>query len=153
MDRSQRIETTGGLKSVSRESLEELSAKRESLVKRLNEVMLARPDIMNLVGEENLEMMKDNHANHSRFMESVFTNFNAEVLVDTVLWVFRAYRTRGFSSAYWAAQLNNWIVLYSQTLTKSCFTEIYPFYTWMQIHIPEFVKLSDEKLEGNFPLH
>ncbi len=153
MDHSQLIQTTSGLKGLSGSSLAEFTAKLESLIAQMNALMLARPDIKELVGESNIEMMKDNHANHARFMESIFTNFNGEVLTDTVLWVFRAYRSRNFTTTYWAAQLNTWITLYRQNLSENCFGEIYPFYNWMQTHIPVFVALSDEKLEGNFSLH
>lgn len=45
-----------------------------------------------------IEMMKDNHANHVRFVHSILNNPNAEVHTDTVLWVFRAYKSHGFSS-------------------------------------------------------
>lgn len=98
-------------------------------------------------------MMKDNHANHARFMESVFTNPLAETLVDTILWVFRAYRSRKFGSTYWAAQLNTWIEIYKSELSEECFEAVYPFYNWMQINIPNFVKLSDEKLDAPNTLH
>lgn len=153
MDRSQLIQSTSILQALSGPSLAEYASKRDSLIAQMNTLMLSRPDIQELVGESNIEMMKDNHANHARFMESIFTNFNGDVLADTILWVFRAYRSRNFTTAYWAAQLNTWITLYRQHLSEKCFQEIYPFYNWMQVHIPVFVALSDEKLEGNFSLH
>jgi hypothetical protein len=141
------------LKQVSSEAAAEYASKRERLVDLLNQKMLGRADLKNLVGEDNIDMMKDNHANHARFLESIFVQHEPEVLVDTVLWVFRAYRSRNFSSTYWAAQLNAWIELYKQELSPVGFAEIYPYYNWMQIHIPTFNKLAEENLEAPRSAH
>lgn len=153
MDRNDLIETAEKLKQVDEIMVQEYEAKRDNLVGLVNQKMLARPDILEMVGTNNLEMMKDNHANHARFMESVFSNHSPETLVDTILWVFRAYRSRKFASTYWAAQLNAWIEIYKTELSEECFSAIYPFYNWMQINIPNFVKLSDEKLDAPNLLH
>lgn len=153
MDKSFLLETAIQLKQVSFASLEEYQKKTEQLIAAMNTLMLEKTDIEDLVGKNNLNMMKDNHANHVRFMVSVFKNYNPEVLVETVLWVFRAYRSHGFTSNYWATQLNTWIYLLKNELTTACYSEIYPFYEWMQINIPVFVKLSDEKLDASQSLH
>ena len=79
-------------------------------------------------------------------MASILKNFNAEVFVDTVLWVFRAYRSHGFTTNYWASQLNTWIDILKNSLTDKSFNEVYPYYEWMQVNIPIFVKLSDQDL-------
>ncbi len=116
--------------------------------------MLKRPDIKELVGEANLEMMKDNHSNHARFMESVFINYDPpEVLVDTVLWVFRAYRSRNFSSIYWAAQLNGWINIYKTEFSENSYNEIVQFYKWMQVNIPVFNTLAEQEIDAPLSSH
>jgi hypothetical protein len=69
------------------------------------------------------------------------------------LWVFRAYRARKFKSTYWAAQLNGWLEIYKKELSDDCFEAVYPYYNWMQIHIPIFVTLADEKLDSPNSLH
>ena len=79
-------------------------------------------------------------------MLSIFTDFNPKVLVEKVLWVFRAYRSHGFQTTYWAANLNIWVDLIRQELSESAYNEIYPFYNWLIVNIPVFVKLSDEIL-------
>lgn len=106
MNRDDLIRSAAGLQQVSQVSASEFSAKRDRLVELLNECMLSRADLLDMVGAGNVDMMKDNHANHARFLESIINAHNPEVLVDTVLWVFRVYRSRNFSSTYWAAQLN-----------------------------------------------
>ena len=153
MDREFLLETAGNLVQPSAAAFEEYSKKGQSLVAELNKRMLARPDIAELVGEKNVIMMQDNHANHFHFMESLLTAYKPVVLVDTILWVFRAYRARGFSSTYWAAQLNTWITLFEETLSPECCSEILPFYKWMKINIPTFNQLAENDIEGKFSSH
>lgn len=147
------LSTAAELSQPGKKSTKEFSDKANKLVEQMNDYMLNRADINELVGEINLDMMKDNHANHARFMESVFANHNPEVLVDTVLWVFRAYRSRNFSSTYWAAQLNGWINIYKQELSEGCYNEVIPFYKWMQVNIPVFNKLAEEEFEAPLSSH
>ena len=153
MDKNFLLETAGQLKQVSVKTAEEYHQKTDKLITEMNTLILERPDIESLVGTNNINMMKDNHANHVRFIASILKNYNHDVLVDTVLWVFRAYRSHGFTTNYWAAQLNTWIIVIKEVLTSESFDETYPYYEWMQVNIPLFVKLSDEKLEAQDSLH
>lgn len=153
MDINDLIATAKELVQVSKECASEYSSKRDVLVNIMNIKMGSRPDCAEMVGENNTQMMMDNHANHARFLESIFIQHSAEVLTDTVIWVFRAYRSRNFSSTYWAAQLNTWIEIYKAELSEDCFNEIYPYYNWMQINIPTFNSLAEEELEGGFSAH
>lgn len=153
MDKIQLIETAMQLKSVSNESYTEYQQKAEALIAKMNEVMLNRHDLEFLVGKDNVCMMKDNHANHVRFITSIIKNYNPEVFVDTILWVFRAYRSHGFSTTYWAAQLNAFIGILKEHLSMKSYNEIYPYYEWMQVNIPTFVLLSDKKLDVSNSLH
>lgn len=147
------LNTAMQLQQPSEEAKKEFSDKLNALIELMNKHMLHRDDITQLVGAVNIEMMKDNHANHARFMESVFDNYIPEVLVDTVLWVFRAYRSRNFSSTYWAAQLNTWMKIYNEELSESTYTQIQPFYKWMQVNIPVFNKLAEEEIDAPLSSH
>ena len=153
MDRNYLIKTAEELKQVSKKSAAEFGLKKDGLVVMMNKRMEARPDLLEMVGAGNVEMMRDNHANHARFLESVFNQHSPEILVDTILWVFRAYRSRSFSSTYWAAQLNGWIEIYKNELSAECFQEIYPYYNWMQINIPIFNKLAEDEIDAPFSVH
>lgn len=153
MSKNELIKTAKKLKQLDEKLATEFSEKRDLLVELMNTKMLSRTDIVQMVGEDNLEMMKDNHANHARFMESVFFAYNPEIIVDTVLWVFRAYRSRNFGSTYWAAQLNTWLVLYKEKLSPECYNAVYPYYNWMQINIPVFNKLAEENIDAPLSSH
>lgn len=153
MNKEELLATAEKIQQVSGSTYQEYLHKGDLLVGKMNVLMLDRSDLVHLIGENNVEMMKDNHANHVRFIASILKNYNAEVLMDTVLWVFRAYRSHGFSTSYWAAQLNAWIIIMKESLSSEAFREVYPLYEWMQIHIPVFVKLSDEDLSESKSLH
>lgn len=153
MNKNYLLTSAKKLQQVSRESAETYSKTRDLLVSRMNEKMEKRPDILELVGTKNIDMMKDNHANHARFMESIFHQHAPEVLVDTVLWVFRAYRSRDFSPTYWSAQLNGWVEIIRAELPEKCYNEIYPYYHWMLINIPVFNQLSEKILEAPASAH
>lgn len=153
MNRDQLIQSAQSLPKVSTQAAHEYAQKMESMVSQINQHMLARVDLGELIGPNNTQMMKDNHSNHARFIHSILNYFDAEVLVDTILWVFRAYRNHHFSSNYWAAQLNAWIELIKENLSNEASSEILPLYVWMQINIPSFVLCSDELLTGATPKH
>lgn len=103
MDKNYLLQTASHLKQVSNSASEEYAKKTDQLIVEMNKLMLERNDLENLVGKDNINMMQDNHSNHVRFISSILKNHNSEVLVETILWVFRAYRSHGFSSNYWAA--------------------------------------------------
>jgi hypothetical protein len=153
MDKEYLIKSAEKLNQVSEKTANEYQNKRDILISKINEIMLSRPDLESLIGIENINMMKDNHANHVRFISSIIKNFEPEILVETVLWVFRAYRSHGFSTNYWASQLNSWIEILKTHLSDNAYNEILPFYEWMQVNIPLFAKLSDDELDKNLSQH
>lgn len=147
MDRENLIQSARALAAVDNQAIEELTAKRDIIADQMNKRMLARPDVEQLVGANNIAMMCDNHANHIKFVLSILRHPNAEVLVDTVLWVFRSYRSRGFHQNYWAAQLNTWLTIFRDALSPPTYEALLPLYNWLIVNIPHFTNLSDRQLE------
>jgi len=148
MEKNNLIKSADKISKVSAESLKEYVDKMELLAAKMNETMLQREDIFELIGgKKNIEMMKDNHNNHLRFIASVLQTPDSETLVDTVLWVFRAYMSRGFSSNYWAAQLNTWMQIIKENISEEAFSEVNSIYFWMIVNIPNFTIAADENLE------
>ncbi|NCD33813.1 MAG: hypothetical protein EOL87_10420 [Spartobacteria bacterium] len=146
MNTKRLMETAGALNTLPAHTTTEYAEQRDAMAAKMNDIMRKRPDLMQLIGADNLSMMEDNHRNHARFMESLFKNYSAEVFVHTVLWVFRTYRAHGFSLAYWPAQLDTWIEVMKESLTPEAFQSIYPFYDWMLVNQSAFTELSDEML-------
>lgn len=123
-----------------------------SLAAAVTARLRAREDVASLVGPGNDAMMADNHENHGRFIASLLAVYQPEILVDTVLWVFRAYRAHGFSLAYWPAQLAAWIAVMGEQLPPQEAAAVLPLYEWMLRHQAAFVALSDDALRGDSPL-
>ena len=143
MDKEFFIQTAKELNEVSYDAFLEYQENAHKFPGALNARMQKRDDLEQLIGPDNVEMMKDNHSNHVQFMISIFMNKNSGVLVETVLWVFKTYRSHGFSPNYWEMQLNYWIEVLRESLSASTLREILPYYEWMQANTPLFVKLSD----------
>lgn len=103
------LESARKLEQVPVEVALEYASKSDPLASLVTATLGGRPELDRLIGPDNASMMTDNHRNHGRFITSILHRHGPEVLVDTVIWVFRAYRAHGFSLVYWPAQLNVWL--------------------------------------------
>jgi hypothetical protein len=139
------------LKQPPPEAIQEFTQKREQLASMGNQLMSERPDLERLVGQGNQLMAENNNRNFARFMESLFHQYQPEVLVETVLWVFRTYRAHGFTLAYWPANLDSWVNILEKELSAASFKAIYPFYNWLITNIPVFAKLTDSEIPQEAP--
>lgn len=125
------------------EASREFELQRDALAAELNLQMSARPDLDRLIGPGNLAMMQDNSRNFCRFMSVQFQGYEPHVLVQTALWVFRAYRAHGFQTTYWPANLDTFIEILRDKTTPATFEQVYPFFQWLVVNIPTFVTLSE----------
>jgi hypothetical protein len=145
------------LRQPSPEATRAFTLQRDQLAARGNQILASRPDLDRMVGPGNRQMAEDNNRNFSRFMESMFNHYQPEVLVETALWVFRAYRSHGFQTTYWAANLNIWMDMLQEDFSQEHFRELAPFYNWLIINIPLFTAMSEEpvsgELHGQEPTH
>ena len=147
MTKEQLLEITPDLSTISTDSIKELADKMDGLISEMNDTMSKRSDIELLVGKDNIQMMKDNHANHLRFVYSLVEHYDKNVLVDTVSWVYRSYQSRGFHTNYWSAQINTWISIFKKSLSEKTFDDIYPLYHWFTITIPQFSTMAVNDLK------
>ncbi|WP_273266591.1 hypothetical protein [Flexistipes sinusarabici] len=146
--KQQLLNSAKKLQQPSESAATEFSHKREQLAVKGSQLLSERNDMEKLVGKGNKQMSEDNNKNFARFMESMFSGYDPNVLVETVLWVFRAYRSHGFQTTYWAANLNIWIEMLKNEMSEETFNELYPFYNWLVVNIPVFVKLTDEDINS-----
>jgi hypothetical protein len=151
MDEQYLLETAKQLRQPSAPAAAEFEASRDGLAEELIRRMSARSDLEKLIGPENLAMMQDNSRNFCRFMCTMFLAYEPEVLAQTALWVFRAYRSHGFNTTYWPANLDTFVEIARDRLAPSTFDETYPFFQWLIVNIPAFVKISDEQLSHPLP--
>lgn len=104
--------------------------------------MLARPDLDALIGPDNRPMMLDNHKNHALYFESMLLTYDAELHLDTVLWVLRTYMAHGFAKEYWAVQLPVWSAAIEAELPGETAAQIRPFYDWLAANLDALAELA-----------
>ncbi|MCL3781461.1 hypothetical protein EMN47_13810 [Prolixibacteraceae bacterium JC049] len=131
------------LPRVSEETANNYRAKTGAMTEQVNQILLENEAIDCLIGNENIDLMKNNHENHASFMVSILDNFKAEILVNTILWVFKVYRSRGFNPAYWQEQLHGWIAAVKTHIDTQHQKEIIDYYQWMLDHVNDFTELTD----------
>jgi methanogenic corrinoid protein MtbC1 len=99
---------SSALDAVSDDAADRYAARMSLLIAQVNDQMERRPDLGNMLGGLSPELMRENHENHARFMESVFRLKSGSVAVNTVAWVYRTYIARGFTPEYFREELNAW---------------------------------------------
>lgn len=149
MDYEYLVKTAKELPEVKKEAAKEYFDKMDKTVALINARMMEREDIIKLIGPKNEEMMKDNHANHARFIHSILHNPNPVILADSILWVLRAYQSHGFEMNYWSAQLNNWLTILKEQLSEDTFQQIQPLYYWILTNLYIFAGIAKDQTEKN----
>jgi hypothetical protein len=140
--RKQMTERAAKLNAPGREALAEYRRIQDRLPAELNERILSRSDLESLIGSSDHELLKTNHRNHFRYMESVFVKYNPDDFVETLLWVFKTYAARGFTIRYWKVMLPEAQDLLRKHLPASAGMELLPFYDWIESELDELVDLS-----------
>jgi len=74
----------------------------------INEQMETLPNIVDLLGGNPIEMMRNNHENHVDFMRNVIKYRQLDLLVQTLPWVYKAYASQGVQHDYFLKELNIW---------------------------------------------
>ena len=151
MNRDDLIRSARELVQPQADAAEEFQQKMDALAAELNRQMLQRPDLERLIGPNNQEMMQDNSRNFCRFMSSQFHAYEPVALVETALWVFRAYRAHGFQVTYWPAYIDTFTEIAQARLSGEAFGQIFPFLEWLILQIPALVAISDQELAQPLP--
>ena len=132
------------LPSVSQPAALEFGEKAVLIAEQVNEKIKDSPNCSRLIGQNSLEVMQDNHFYHAIFMSNVLQLGLYEMLVKMVLWVYRTYSNRGFSSDYFSRSLKAWREAIQDNLQDSHAREVIEIYDWLIQQHPRLVKLSKE---------
>jgi hypothetical protein len=146
MDRESLIQSAGQIPEAGAAAVSALDELQDEVVVDVNRRMSIRTDIQTLVGETNLDMMRDNHGNHVRFLLSIMKYPNPVALTETCLWVFRTYRSRGFHINYWSVFFQTMTDVLQEHLPAFAYEEIEPMYNWLTTNIPTFEKISRDQM-------
>lgn len=144
MNRDDLVQSARSLSPPTSEAASAYEQARDAMVLEVNQRMRNIPGIAGIVGQGNMALMLENHRNHAEFMSGLLMLFHPEVLVETVLWVFRTYRARGFQPEYWHHQLNTWVTVIQEYLSPETAREVLPIYKWLLKHTDDFAHLHTE---------
>jgi MerR family transcriptional regulator, light-induced transcriptional regulator len=115
---------------------------------RLNEL----PGIDALIGNNPRQVMYDNHKHHAAFMATVFSIGDYELLARTVLWVYRAYHSHGFSHDYFPVELKAWQEAVETHIGTDLAGPILAVYAWMIGNHELFIALSQSDVAEVMPV-
>ncbi len=102
----------------------------------------SRADVMELIGQNALQVMYDNHRHHAAFMATVFGVGGYELLARTVPWVYHAYHSHGFSYEYFPVELQAWKSAVSSCMDEELHQQILAVYDWMIDSHEKMIQLS-----------
>ncbi|MBL0226549.1 MAG: cobalamin-dependent protein [Geobacteraceae bacterium] len=123
-------------------SSDRYAAAMERMIEQVNSELGGRADVMELIGRNPVQMMELNHLHHAQFMLTVFRLHAFDLLVRTVPWVYRAYRSRGFSYDYFPIELRAWKKALADNTAGVEVSQIQAVYDWMINHHQEMIELS-----------
>lgn len=130
------------LKAIPPQSADQYSDAMDRMIDHVNMELCGRPDIVELIGHNPLQMMEMNHLHHAHFMLTVFRLNAFDLLVRTIPWVYRAYHSRGFSHDYFPIELWAWERALLDNCGDSDILPIIAVYDWMLCNHETMIKLS-----------
>ena len=146
MDKNQLLESAKVFATRAASTSGHLEGKVELCAAELTAALNARPDLEELIGAGNMSVMEMNHINHFRYMNSLAALYDPKSFVETVLWVFRTYRARGFNVKYWEIMLPEAMIILRQHLGDAHYHELGQYYEWLHANIQTFASLSETEL-------
>ena len=132
------------IQAVPESSIQAYHAHLSFLLDRVNKKLASRQDLEDLIGQNPVNTMFDNHRNHAVFMDNVFQLGLFSLLLDIVPWVYRAYRNHGFSADYFPVHLRAWREALEGIIDPDSSEPLLRVYDWMLSHHEDFVLLSEE---------
>ena len=136
------ISSLNDIHAVSPDAAKAYEKSADRLVEHVNDELEANSKIVELIGGNPFDLMRNNHSNHATFMTTVFKIGSYELLARTIPWVYRAYRARGFSYDYFPIELAAWKRSVKECLDHAYSAEIIKIYDWMISHHENMVRLS-----------
>jgi len=138
---------------VSKEAAEEYGNNLDVMIKKVNQDMSEKENLNQLIGDNPLTKMEDNHKNHANFMCNSFQLNDSELFLNTIIWVYKTYNNHGFSYDYFPVELKTWISAVEKYLSTETQNSIIKVYKWMLNHHQIFIGESKktEVVESKIP--
>ncbi len=114
------------------------------MIAEVDKILSDHPAINTLIGNNPLQVMRDNHKHHAYFMATVFQLSQFDLLARTIPWVYHAYKSHGFSYDYFPVELSAWKKAVSHHLDGLSAKGILTIYDWMLERHQDWIKWSEE---------
>ncbi len=115
-----------------------------ALAERVDNHVLQRPDISDIIGSCPVDVITTNHRNHGRFMGTVCALDLPSLLIRVIPWAYRVYSTRGVSYDYFPAELKGWRNALEAELDPAHARPIRLIYRWMIDRHETMMRLSED---------
>jgi len=102
------------------------------MVESVNSIMENLNSIENLIGDNPISVMHENHIHHSMFMANVFKRNDYDLLKETLNWVLSSYQSRGFKGKYFYIEIETWIKVINKVLEPNYSSQIIKIYEWIK---------------------
>jgi len=122
--------------SIAPESVSEYENNLIQLVRKVDKLLTKKNAEHNLIGDNSLSVMYDNHENHAHFILNVLQLNDWELLRNTLPWVLHSYTARGFSPRYFREVLSAYKAAMHSVLSGKAAEEISALYDWMADLLP-----------------
>ncbi len=152
MTQSALIASAQAIPKASDEAIAAFEQHTASIAEKVSAAVQVHPDFDKVVGPANLDLMRDNHRNQSRFFLATLIEPNAETFVNTCLWAIGVYRSRGIQPDYWHIMPKAWIQSIDETLSEKDASEIKPLFEWIlknQTTLLNNAKVDKDQMHGN----
>lgn len=104
---------------------------RLALTARVDDTFAQHADLARFLGPNSFDLLRQNHDNHSKFMDNVFFLGNGRLLQSPIPWVYRAYGARGVAMDYFPAELRAWNEAIDQCIPGPEAGPLRAVYDWM----------------------
>lgn len=149
MTLSELIQEAVALPRVPQSSISAYQASISEITEQVNECLTKNESIRDLIGQNPLQVMYDNHRNHAALMTTIFALGLNDLLAKTIPWVYRAYSAHHFSADYFPLAIKTWMEAIGRNCPQEKIGEIIAIYQWMLDRHEHFLNVS--KTEKDLP--
>lgn len=143
MNKNELITSASHVVPPSERSAALLTEHAEGCAKLLTDALQTREDFLNLVGVRNASLAATNHINHFHYIASLAALYDPASFVETVIWVLRTYRGKGFSAEYWNVMLPEAKKAVDILLPHEACGEIVVLHDWLMNNMPALLSTSE----------
>lgn len=142
MNEAELIAEAGKLGSIPEQAARDYRSKIITMIEEVDERILDRADVDRITGGNPVSVIRNNHENHAHFITNVLLFDDFTLLVRTLPWVYRAYRSRGFSDDYFPSVVSAYKEAVERHLGGSTAPVVSSIYQWMMDHHDAVLELS-----------